>query len=75
MVRKCARSWKGGNGLSFKRGDVHGLASVILRALRDGEIRRRLSEGALRTVEDTFNTRGMVERFILAVEESVHGSS
>jgi glycosyltransferase involved in cell wall biosynthesis len=57
----------GWNGLVFSPGDPSDLARQIELLRTDGDLRRAMSENALRTVNEDFSLGNMVERFVLAV--------
>jgi glycosyltransferase involved in cell wall biosynthesis len=57
----------GWNGLVFSPGDPSDLARQVELLRTDGDLRRAMSENALRTVNEDFSLGNMVERFILAV--------
>ena len=58
----------GSNGVLFRQGDVKSLAETLLGVLRAPELRSHLSEAALRTAREEFNTAVMAQRF----SEMVH---
>jgi glycosyltransferase involved in cell wall biosynthesis len=53
----------GANGVLFRQGNVEALVESLLMILRGPEIRARLSEAALRTAREGFNTAVMASRF------------
>jgi glycosyltransferase involved in cell wall biosynthesis len=57
----------GWNGFVFARGDAADLARQIEMLRSDDNLRRAISQNALRTVTEDFSLGNMVERFILAV--------
>lgn len=57
----------GSNGLVFSPGDPSDLARQIELLGTDSELRRAMSENAIRTVNEDFSLANMVERFTLAV--------
>jgi glycosyltransferase involved in cell wall biosynthesis len=56
-----------GNSLLFKEGDVISLIDKMTTILDDASLRRRLSDGALRSVKDDYNMENMVTRFLAAI--------
>jgi len=53
----------GTSGVLFRQGDVGSLVETLLGILRAPAVRSRLSEAALRTAREEFNTAVMAERF------------
>jgi len=58
----------GENGRTFRKGDAESLAAVLARSLRDEALLNAMSRCAVDTVERTFNTRDMADRFADMVE-------
>ena len=52
------------NGLTFRRGDADDLARVLGRLLGDDALRRRLGDGARRTMARRFSLANMVDGFV-----------
>ncbi len=61
----------GENGLTYRDGDAADLARVLERVLTDDALRRRLSEGAHRTVTERFSVPKMVDGFEAAIRYCV----
>jgi glycosyltransferase involved in cell wall biosynthesis len=53
----------GTNGVLFRQGDVNSLVETLVGILKAPGVRSRLSEAALRTAREEFNTEVMAERF------------
>ena len=58
---------QGSNGLLFKRGDPDDLAEKMKTICADRDVRTRLRNGTLRTIEEEFSFDGMVGRFAEAI--------
>lgn len=59
----------GTNGEAFRRGDAADLGKVLGRMLADTERLDRMSQAALGTVAQEFNTARMADRFIAFIED------
>jgi len=57
----------GENGLVYRDGDVEDLTATLRRLLRDDDLRERLGEEALRTVEEDFSIDRMAEGMVGAI--------
>ena len=57
----------GDNGLLYKEGDVISLVDNITAILDSADLRRQLSKGASRTIEEKYNMETMLARFVAAI--------
>ncbi|WP_272673684.1 glycosyltransferase family 4 protein [Providencia sp. PROV169] len=61
---------EGKNGFSFKRNDIESLSHTILKISEINEQEyNRLSDGAISTIEETFNIKDMSSRFLKMIQD------
>lgn len=61
----------GVNGVLYKEDDVSSLSKEIIRLIENKELAKSLSEQAIMTVNEKYNTRVMAEKFIEMVASAV----
>ncbi len=65
----------GKSGILFEAGDVSGLASAMIRLLKDTELRQRLGAEARKRIVDNFSIDGIADEYIKLYREFIAHNS